>query len=373
MDAINTVIYFAHEWWNDFFHSTHERMNNMSYDELDRIYLQRKRFLFEEFGAFGFGEDKPVMDGKHVNSFVKWGMDIISYILGAGLTAQEAGGYYVHPMDRARLVALEPVDVAKTPFADWILRKKSELIKHYGSVECVQILETSLNVATRIGGQDFYSYMCLDKPFARHMLRVIAETTVLAYAFFTQHFTLSNVNLSNCSVNHISAAMYEELCLPNDVYLAEATKPLFPDMLSHVVMHNCDLPADRFVEHYAKVPHVYRLEASNKSDIRLCRRIMPYAQFCELINPVDMDCLSPEELRETLICNIKAGARELIFWSIDPRMTPERVRGMLEAIDAACATCGMAAKYDVYPFNFDEIEWSFPRWMGSKKYCINNP
>ena len=372
MKKVKAIFYFINEWWAHNFFTDNAPPAVQSADELDRIYLARKRFLFENFGEFGQGEEHPVIDDKYANYFVKWGMDIIAYILGGRLAAHEAGGYHVIPAERETLEKLEPVDVADTPFAEWILKRKEYLKERYGSAGHIQLLETSLNMATRLRGQEFFIDLGADKPFAAHLLEVIAQTTLLAYRFFCKEFVMPDANLTNCTINQISPDMYEEMCLPNDIFLAENTKGLFPDMDRHVCIHNCDRPADRYMDRYVKVPYVYRFEASYRTDIQAVRDKMPGVRICTLFNPVDMVNKSEEEFDRIIYEKTKDGVDEWIFWGIDPYCSIERLKRMLAGVQQGCAANGFEADLEMIPFNFDELEWSFPRWQGDKIYSMEN-
>ena len=370
MEKIKAIFYFINEWWHENFFTGHAAPQSRGPEELDRIYLERKRFLFENFGEFGQGEEEPEMDGQYANLFVKWGMDIISYVLGGELFAHDAGGYCVVPQDKERLGRLKPVDIADTDFAEWIVRRKGYLEERYGSAGQMQILETSLNVATRLGGQEFYIALGTDKPFASHLLETIAETTALAYRFFCKEFVMPDVNLTNCAVNHISSDMYEEMCLKNDIYLAEDTRDLFPHTKRHVLLHSCDLPADRLVDSYAKVPRVYRFEASYRTDVKRFYEKMPDAYFAAFVNPVDLVQLPEEELARMLSDKTRDGVREWIFWGIDPYCSAGRLKKAMRFVQQACSANGFEAELEVTPFNFDELEWSFPKWQGDGVYSI---
>ena len=370
-EKIKTMFYFTNEWWNQYFFSEHDPPNAKSADELDRIYLQRKRFLYESFGMFGQGEEHPLPDGKYVNMFVKWGMDVIPYILGCKLSAKEAGGYHVSPLSRDEISGLKPVDVAGTVFAEWLIKRKEFLERRYGSADIVLLLETSLNAASRMRGEEFYIDLGLDKPFAKHLLDVILQTTLMAYRFFTQVFPMPDVNLTNCTINHISAEMYEEMFLDNDIYLAENTRDLFPEKKNHVLLHNCDLPADRFLEYYARIPYVYQFQASYKTDMEKYMQYMQDIPFCALVNPVSMIQMRTEELKEMMGQKTNDGVREWVFWGIDPLCGIEKVQTLMQAAKDACEANGFEAELETIPFNFDELEWSFPGWQGKEIYSID--
>jgi hypothetical protein len=56
---LNIGLEFIYGWWDKYFYSNHRKPSVPCDDELERVYLERKRFLFEHFGRFGVGEENP--------------------------------------------------------------------------------------------------------------------------------------------------------------------------------------------------------------------------------------------------------------------------------------------------------------------------
>ncbi|MBI4026441.1 MAG: hypothetical protein HY360_15760, partial [Verrucomicrobia bacterium] len=92
--AVPCSITLLSKWWDQHFYSKYAKPAVASDEELERVYLQRKRFLFEHFGEFGIGEEHPARDGKFVNVIMKWCLDFIPYLLGVKLTCLDEGFWY---------------------------------------------------------------------------------------------------------------------------------------------------------------------------------------------------------------------------------------------------------------------------------------
>ena len=367
---IPILIYFMNEWWSKHFYNTHRRPEKPADDELVRVYLERKKFLFENLGEFGFGEEKPVLDGKYLNCVMKWGMDIIPYILGAKLQCMDIGAYYVNIMDEDQIKNLKPVNIANHPLAEWILKRKEELIGRYGSAELGKSIEASVNIASRIRGNEFYIDLLLNKGFAKHLLDVLTQTAVMLYEFYAKEFKLKNLMLANCTINHISPETYEEMCLPFDLHLVKETEGLF-DKEKYVNIHHCDASVDKYLDKYEKIPKVYRLEASYKSDIRKATEKMPGVSFCAFINPADMINKTPEQFGQIVSSTLKSGAGELILWNIDPAIGIEKLVETFRMLEKCCQEQQINPVYNVLPLSLDEIEWAFPRYKGYGTYqCL---
>ena len=281
--SFSVHISFMPDWFEAHFSGQHRRPAAASDDELERLYLKRKRFLHDSFREFGIGEETPVRDGKHVNRISKFCCDFIPYLLGVKLECMDAGFHYPHPLTEQEIGALKPVDIAKCPLAEWILRRKEKLLGRYGSVEMGLYLEGSLNAAYRTRGETIYTDLYWNRGLVQHLFGVIYETLLMAYKFLTATFGVGWVSLFNCTANHIGPQLYEEFCLPNDLYVARETATMIEDRYLHI--HHCDLPVDRYLDAYAQIPTVNTLDGSHKSDIKLVKERLPNAKFLAIIHP----------------------------------------------------------------------------------------
>lgn len=353
------------KWWKKNYYQDHYKPAVPSDEELERVYLERKRFLFEHFGAFGIGEENPVRDGKFVSGIMKWCVDFIPYVLGVPMTCIEEGFWQSEPLAKEELKALKPVDIAGLPFAEWLVRRRDMLRRKYGQAEIAQLVEGSVNVACRMRGEEFYCDLILDKGFAKHLLHVITETVITTYRFFAREFDLKEVFLANCSNVHIGPETYSEMCLDNDIHVMNETAKLI-DAERFGYLHHCDSCADRFIGLYSNIPHIKKLDGSYKTDIQAAKEQMADATFTAFFNPVTALYMPLPELKENIIKTCAAGADELLFANIDPATSVQRLQEILGCIAEAAAEAGVTPEITMLPFSEDEFEWAFPEYQGSR-------
>jgi hypothetical protein len=372
MNEITISVYFLYEWWNKYFHSAVPRPEYISDDNLDRMYLNRKRFLFDEFGQFGIGEEKPVMDGNYVNMVTKYGMDLIPYLYGANLTCQAVGGWIPDFFGRDVLGRMEPVDIAEHPFAEWLLNSWDQKLKRYGSAKAFLDYESPANIAVRLRGEEFYSDLLEDPEFSKHILEL--STAAIEYIFkFRDTFLVmpngkkpADFSIGNCNVTMISAGLYTELIKPFDIRLINRIEELTSRTWA-MQLHHCDVPADRFLDTYKDLPRLAALQASHSTDIQAVHEKMPGVSFQSMVSPREMT--GPlEELDKIFDRAIRLGSTELDLWNIDPAVSPEKLRSMFTSITKSANAYNTAPVFDVIPFVWDELEWAYPEYQTEERH-----
>jgi hypothetical protein len=369
VNTIPITLSFINKWWSGNYYSSHERPVTPSDDELAKLYLARKRFFFDHFGEFGVGEQEPVPDGRYVCSIMKWCVDFIPYLLGVRLRCIEAGFWQSDPLTRSEIVKLKPVKLVDLPFAEWLVKRKRELIGKYGRAEMGQLIEGSVNAAYRIRGEEFFCDLAADKSFAAQLLDVITETVIMAYQFLAQEFDLNEVFLANCTNVHIGPEIYADMCLKNDIRIMNQTwKLMSADRFGY--LHNCDTSADKFIGLYSQIPHLRKIDASYTTDIRRMKGKNPGTTFTAFINPVVSQMMPLPELKSVLQATILSGADEILFANIDTLTDVHRIRDLLRTITEAAREIGYAAGLTLVPFSEDEIEWAFPMYQGEGYYQV---
>lgn len=363
---------FLYDWWDKNFYVRHKRPEVVNDSEFERVYLERKRFLFEKFGEFGIGEEKPVSDGNYVNLIRRWCVDFIPYILGAKLKSAAEGFWHPQTLTEEEIIKLRPVDIASLPYGEWILKRKEALVRRYGRAENGQIIEGSVNAAFRIRGEELYYDMLCNKELVRNLLDVVTETVIMTYQFFAREFNLEHVFLANCTINHIGPDLYNELCLENDIRLAKETKKLF-NKDNHVYLHHCDLPIDKFVSLYKKIPYLYQLDGAHTSDIKKVKSCIPQAEFNALVNPAVIQHQKPEKLKETMIKVIEQGADNLAVVNLSSTVDVEKLRGLFKSFTEIGRELVFEPVITINPFAEEEYGWELPVYQGTRIFhCSDN-
>jgi hypothetical protein len=290
-------------------------------------------------------------------------MDLIPYLLGAKLQCQEAGGWMSQPLSADALRDLEPVDMEKHPFAEWLLRERDRKKARYGCVEQFLDYEGPTNIAVRMRGEEFYIDLIADPHFAAHQLAIMNKSIFSIFRFIKKHFTVSGAfGLGNCNVTMISPATYENTIRDSDSEFSRASA-LISGFQNDLMLHHCDVKIDPFIETYRAIPHLKGLQASHASDIeRITRGAFPLS-FAAMFNPREMAYNDMDTLSAAIDRAIRLGSSEIDMWNIDPSTPPEQVSGMLGATRQACARAGKDCVISVIPFCWDELEWAFPRYQ----------
>ena len=364
-DIIITISFMA-RWWEKHFYSKHQKPVVASDEEFERVHLQRLRFLFENFGEFGIGEEHPEKDGTYVNSIMKWCLDWIPFLLGVKLTCIEEGFWHPEPLTEDEIKELKPVDLADEPFGQWILARKETLEKRYGKAEFGQLIEGSINSAYRIRGEEIYTDLAVNKDMVKHLLEVITETVIMNYKFLAGEFDLEEVFLANCTNNHIGPELYEEMALQNDIRIAKETAPLF-NKERFIYLHNCDYKADKFIDLYKNIPNLLRLDGSDTTDIERMKKAMPGVNFSTFLNPRLMK-LPPAKLKQRFDSAVVRGSDEFLIANLDPSADIGTIRTLLKIIHESCNELDCNPVVSVVPFCEDEHEWAFPEYQGNEPY-----
>lgn len=356
------------EWWEKYFHREIPRPEKVSDNAIDSMYLNRKRYLYKEFGEFSIGEEVPIMDGAYVNMITKYGMDVIPYLFGAEMECQEAGGWMPKLFSIETLKKLEPVDISNHPFSEYLLKEKEKKLQRYGSVNIFLDYESATNLAVRLRGEEFYMDLIDDEVFARHLLDVNNKSIYYLLKFILANFPLScyhgvnDFQLGNCNVTMVSPSMYSEIIKPFDVEFAGYFERL-TGQKGKLHLHHCDVELDKFIDAYKDIPNLERIQASHRSDIALISEKMPGVSFCGIFSPIEMMNQSTDELEKSIERAIRLGCGEIDLWNIDPAISPEKLRGIFGIISKYSKEYDVNAEFKVIPFCWDELEWAFPKYQ----------
>jgi len=363
MKELNISVYFMWEWWERYFHSSYKRPEKISEDALDDMYLKRKRFLYDNFGQYGIGEEMPQLDGSFVDIVTRYGMDFIPYLFGAALRVQDAGGWMPEPFEKEILRKMKAVDLKDHPMAEWIIREKEKKIKRYGKASLMIHHEGPTNIAVRMRGEEFYIDLIEDPSFASYLLELVSETMFHIFGFTVKNFeTNSAFGLGNCNVTMISPDLYEKVIRPFDIEFSRRSAEI-SGRYNDLVLHHCDVKVDRFIETYSRIPNIRALQASHDSDIQRVNDIMPEVDFYAMFNPSEISRKTVGEIFCDVDRAVGLGAKELDIWNVDPGVDVKKLTGIFDAIVRSCAGHGVKHRFSVIPFCWDELEWAFPVYV----------
>ena len=352
MKRIPISVYFMEEWWDRHYHAAHPRPQARSQRGLESLYLGRQRFLFEQLGEFGIGQERPSLQGGQIATVIRYGFDLVPVLLGTSVRIKDAWGFYPVLRDLQALKGLAPVDVANHPEGDWIRREKERLDSLYGGCSPQVDIGSAANNAFRIIGGALYAEL-LDSPEAmRGLFQAIIETEASLFSLLRALWPSTDpVPISNCNVSLMSPPLYEEMVLPYDAQQSRFTVP------PRAALHHCDVPADGFLSAYAGLPGLVSLQASIESDVAAVKEAVPGCAFSAMVGPRCMREPLPE-LQRRVERSLREGADDFALWNIDAQTDPERLRGILGAMRSACRDHDGEAAISAMPLCWEEMEWA---------------
>ncbi len=362
MREMPVSLYWVAEWWDRHYHLSKARPAIPSQSGLEEIYLGRLRFLFEQFGDFGMGEEKPTLGPGQIATVIRYGNDLIPSLLGTRLDFGQAWGFFprFRPIDE--LFDLQPVDIRNHPEGDWLAQRKQQLVQLYGGAShCVDIC-SAMNTAFRILGQDIYIDLLYHPTKVERLFEVILQTTQSVYELLDDLFgNMDPVPIGNCNVTMMGSELYDESVLKFDARqnLLAANRWSVPP---RAALHHCDVPIDPFIASYARLPGLASLQASYESDVPAVKRQIPGCAFSAMVSPRVLlrDLNTFQQKLERAIAN---DIDDLAIWNIDPATDPDRLLIILSIIREVCSRHGRAAKFNAMPLCWEEMEWAHARYQ----------
>jgi len=360
MTQLPVSLYFMPEWWDRHFHARMPRAATASRPALEALYLGRQRFLFETFGVWGCGQERPALGRGQIATVIRYGFDLVPVLLGTPLDLADAWGFYPRFRTLDEVRGLQPVDIARHPEGEWLSREAATLKTRYGGCShCIDIGSVTNN-AFRILGESLYVELIAEPVAVSALFEAVLQTMEHLYAFLEGLFGgMGPVPISNCNVSLMGPRRYEDLVLPFDARqnrFAERRRGSPP----RAAVHHCDVPVDAFLAAYAKLPGVASLQAAITSDIAAARQRLPQSEFSALVSP-GLLAGTPDQLESHLRRAISAGAANLAFWNIDAATSITSVQSALTMIRSIGAGHGRTASFAAMPLCWEEIEWAHGR------------
>lgn len=360
--VIPLSLYFTWQWWDKYFQPSRPRPMNIDLDWIDDVYIERQRFLYEQFGEFDMGYATPQLDCEFMSKLLPLNGVLIPFILGVELKAKEQGGFHWGKLSEYQIRRLRPVDIAHTAVADWLLKQKERLLNRYGTISYMIEYGSATNNAFLIRGDEFYLDLLADQPLMHYYLDVITETMCLAYTFFAQNIGIErDFVLANCNVHMMSPKLYGAMIRDYDnrciMHSAEHNH-----MGPSCLIHHCSVESDPFVREYAKIAGAHTIQASLHSDIPLIKRNAPHIEFSAMISPVEFLRKPIQEIVSVVDRIVGHGIKDLNLWNLDPTCTCEQLREFLIALRELERIHNVRFKCDPTVITWEELDWEFPQY-----------
>lgn len=270
--------------------------------------LEMRRYLFEKFGKYGLGEEAPQARPILGSDQTACGY-LFSEMLGCRIlyASDSSPQVLCANLSDSDCFALEVPDFEQNEVWSKIQRQIAYLEKNYGYVESHINLMGVQNMARDLRGQRlFLDYYDPDSP-AAHLLDVACQTMLEAGRRLKKHSKQLSAGVtnivrhvcpdvfltSNCSVEMVSQATYEEHLLAYDVHLAQEFVPFG--------IHHCGKTMEHVIGGYAKVLNLAFVEVGAFSDLAAVASALPeHILINARYSPVRLMHVGEAELRQEL-------------------------------------------------------------------------
>jgi hypothetical protein len=336
---IPVEVIFAPDWWHHHYGIAFNR--TFYFDRDTRIECDQvmRRALHERFGL---GEPdpqpRPIIGPRHVA-----GGFVIPALLGLEIRFSADAAPWPVPagLSREQVLALEVPELGSTWPMRELLADLDNLGAEWGYALGDVDTDGVLNTALHLRGEQLFADFYKDPEVARHLLAVVAETTALVARCFRSHTgscaVATNRSIlrvdpalylhSNCSVQMVSPALFEEFLLPHELYLAEQLQPYG--------IHHCGDNLHRFAGAYSRVPLSF-LDVGWGSDVAQVRAAFPGVFLNLRLSPGRMLDASAEEIREDTRCLLRSaghgGPVGVCCINMDAGTPDQNVGAMLDAV-----------------------------------------
>ncbi|MCU0779666.1 MAG: hypothetical protein MUF04_01035 [Akkermansiaceae bacterium] len=220
-------------------------------------------------------------------------LDLLTGTYGAGTVAAIYGVplvYFPHNWPNCeprhltdqQLATLEPPDLDRNPHFQRLMEQVEWIARTEGTVTGFINWQGVLNNAHRLRGEQLFLDLLDEPDKARHLFACVTQTMRDGIRRLHERQRASGadyrfVTVSNCLVNLVSPAVYQEFLLPCDQQLAA--------LYGCIGIHNCAWNATPYLESYVRVPGVAYLDMGPDTDLALARAWFPDARRAVMIPP----------------------------------------------------------------------------------------
>ncbi len=339
LGQIPVEVIFAPDWWYLHYGIAFDRPFYLDGDRRIECDQTMRLALYERFGL---GEPdpqpRPIIGSRHVA-----GGFVIPALFGLEIRFSADAAPWPVPanLSREQVLALEAPDLESTWPMRELLADLEALEAEWGHALGDVDTDGLLNTALQLRGEQLFVDFYQDPDLVHHLLDVLAQTTVLVARSFrsrtgscaistnrsVRHVDPALYLHSNCSVQMISPALFEEFLLPYELYLAERLQPYG--------IHHCGDNLHRYTSAYGRVPLSF-LDVGWGSDVVQVRAAFPAAFLNLRLSPVRMLQASVAEIREDTRRLLDAASRGspvgVCCINMDAGTPDENVLAMLETV-----------------------------------------
>jgi hypothetical protein len=230
-------------------------------------------------------------------------------------------------LPREQIPVDRPVDLDRHPVIADLERQIGIIRERAGAVHGYLNYQGLLNVARKVRGNDIFLDLLDDPDWVRRFLRHIAGTIAAVSRRIqalqrASGFAVDLLSMSNCVMNMISPAQYEEFVMPLDRELGDGY-PRFG-------IHTCNWKVDPYLDVLRKIPRMGYLDTGIESDLARMRGLFPGTRRAVLYGPVQLEAKTLSALAADFRSVAeRAGPCDLVLADVESTTGDERVRDAL--------------------------------------------
>lgn len=300
-----------------------------------------RKLLYEKFGRFGLGSEKPEPRPVMGSDLLASGY-LYSQILGCPIRFTKDGPPEVICAELSDEQIDELVNFKLNESEVWkqTVRQFEYLEKKYGYVESHINLQGVQNIALDLRGSNLYIDYFENSELAQKLLEVCTRVSIEIGQYFRSKSKVLSHGVtaitskvmpevyvtSNCSVEMVSLDNYEEFLLEPDTRLASVFRPFG--------IHHCGQTMEHVSQGYAKIPGLEFAEVGAGSDIAKVRENLPETFLNLRYSPVKLRTATKEEIYSDVQSMAQAAEHSFSIScvGIDAQTDDEKVEYFLQAV-----------------------------------------
>jgi hypothetical protein len=325
LPAVRPEFGFTPRWYAEQLHATFSSRWHLDPEYRRSMILQMRKLLRQKFPGCNIGAseepDQP--------------LDLLTGVYGGCIVPALYGLPIVYDQDQwpncqsnyrtlAELEHMQMISVMDTPIVENLLEQMEWISRAEGMIVGHLNWQGVLNNGQRLLGPDLFLDMLTHQEHCRTIFSHICQTMTDAAMAIEQKqmqsgFDIDFFTVSNCSVNLVSPALYEELLLPFDQQYADA----FPSL----AIHNCAWKADPYFRAYSKIKNVGYIDMGIESDMARAKELFPSARRAVMYTPMDFQNKSLAMIKADLgIVAEQLAPCDIIFADLDVGVDETKIK-----------------------------------------------
>ncbi len=225
------------------------------------------------------------------------GAMFVSLLYGLDVIYCEENWPSAHPdrvLSKEQIENLKPFDLLNNPAMIQLLEQMDTIEEEWGQIDGYINYQGVINNALRIRGNDIFMDMYEDPDFVHHLFSHITQTMIEASKLIQSMqrksgFEVNLFSVSNCTVNMISPAMYEEFVRPYDIMISEEYE--------RFGVHTCNWNITPYIDSLKEIDKMGYIDMGMVSDMARVKEEFPNARRAVLYSPVELETKSLIEIK----------------------------------------------------------------------------